>query len=291
MKPLNRALLAMAVSWIALAPSTGFAQVGWLNPEGKLGVQLEFSTGSFKKEFYPGLSRQFTFPTSSTFLTGYARLGKNFHGIVELPLFNTKFEVIDLYYQNYYGSIYKKFGIANPYFGIELGGKGTSTLWSIGVRLPIISRENMAWWVSSPPQYISSHRFLAYLNKVIQISTNLGFRHMSSSGLGVRIAGGTQFGLPNKGDAEMYGDLATNIWYQTPRIRMMGAISGLVLITESNVDFSDRLLMTVGVAGDLKFGSWESGVHFQLPIDNNLTDRIKTIYGLHLSYLFPPAIK
>jgi hypothetical protein len=288
MKPLNRALLAMAVSWIALAPSTGFAQVGWLNPEGKPGVQFEFSAATFEKSTWYTMyayTHRFKFPTSSMFLTSRFRMSENNQVIVELPLFYTKSELS--YYS--YGEVSmsdSKFGVANPYIGIEIGKEGTSALFDLGVRLPIISEDNMGWAI--PSQYISSHRFLAYLHKVMQISCSSGFRYVDPSGIGIRVTGGGQFAAPSQGgDAELFGDLVTSLWYQGKVVRVGTGLSSLVLITESNIDFTNRLLTTFNATADFAAGNWSPGLHVQMPIGENLTDEVGIIYGLHLSYFFP----
>jgi hypothetical protein len=147
----------------------------------------------------------------------------------------------------------------------------------------------MRWAGTS--QFISSHRFLAYLNKVLQVSSNWGYRHIARSGFGTRFTLGGQLAIPDEGEKEFFADLATNFWYRTNKARFMIGFSSMYLLTEDNLDFADRHLTSISFATDITLGQFEPGVHFQLPVGDNLSEIINYMYGVHVAYHFPAGEK
>ena len=280
-----RIAVATIACYLSLAPTSTLAQIEWLNPEGRPGLQFEFTAGSFDKTYFGDDSYfQVTFPTSSWFVTGRGQFSPNISGIFELPAFFAKYK-----FDNGAGgpgsTSQSHFGFANPYFGIEVGKEGSSPLWNIGLRPPVISERNMAWAGSS--QFISSHRVFAYINRVLTVSTNLGYRHVAPSGFGLRTTIGGQLAIPDEGDIEIFADLATNFWYRTSKLRLMTGLSSLCVVTESDIDFTDRLITSVSFSADITLGQVEPGLHVQFPIGDNLSETINNMYGVHIAYHFP----
>lgn len=289
MKSTLRMALITAVTCLILLPLSALAQIEWLNPEGRPRLQFEFTAGSFDRTYFGDDSYfQVTFPTSSWFVTGRGRFSPSVSGIFELPAFYANYK-----FDNGSGgpgsTSQSRFGFANPYFGIEVGKEGTSPLWNLGARIPVISERNMDWAGTS--QFISSHRFLAYLNRVLTLSSNWGYRYAPTSGFGLRTTLGGQLAIPDRGDKEVFGDLATNFWYRTPKLRLMTGLSSLCIVTESNIDFFDRLLTSVSFSADVTLGQVEPGIHLQFPVGDNLSESINNMYGVHIAYHFPTSLR
>ncbi len=279
-----RIAVVTSACYLSLAPVSALAQIEWLNPEGRPGLQFEFTAGSFENYESYWYTDSYPFPTASMFMTLRSRFSNSASVVFEFSSFATKHEYYDSYYTY---SHFKKsrLGIANPYLGFELGKEGSSPLWNFGIRFPIISEDNSYWAI--PSQYISSHRFLAYVNKVLTISSNWGYRYVPNSGFGLRATLGGQLAIPDRGNKEFFGDLATNFWYRTQNVRFMIGLSSLCLLTESDIDFTDRLLTSVSFSADITMGQVEPGIHVQLPIGDNLSESINNMYGVHIAYHFP----
>ncbi|MBI5265622.1 MAG: hypothetical protein HY851_00155 [candidate division Zixibacteria bacterium] len=268
---------------VMVASNTAIAQVGWLNPEGKPGIGLEWSLASLKSynDYYYKMS--YPFPTGALFLSARARVGNGAHFVLEAPVFLTKFE----FSSPYASASESRQGIANPYIGIEFGTPGNSAIGTFGVRFPLVSEDNSSW--ALPAVAYESHRLLAFMHDVTQVSAGGGYRYVSRTGSGFRIIGGGQLAIPSEGDAELFGDLATNFWLQADKVRLMATFGGLVLITESGYDFGDRILLNLGLAADLTLGSWQPGIHFRMPLDDNVNKVMNSVYGIHVTYLFPSS--
>ncbi len=280
MKLLTYAYAAIATLTVAFAPSSSHAQVEWLNPEGTPGIQAEFTAGSFDAYY-----KEIKFPTSSSFLTIRGRVSPTICLVTEFTYFATKVEygrTSELGQTIVYKSSHA--GFANPYFGLELSKQGSSPLWNVGFRLPLISEENTYW--AFPSQLISSHRFLAYWNKMLQISSNWGYRYVAPGGFGIRATVGGQLAIPDGADKEFFLDPTVNLWYKTSNIRLMTAFSSLYLLTQEGIPFEYRHETSVSFAADIHLGHIEPGVHVQFPIGKNLTYAINHMYGVHLAYHF-----
>jgi hypothetical protein len=278
LKSILSTLLTASVVMIMVLPTQTQGQTGWLNPEGRTGVAYEWSVASYKKWDYLIYYKS---PTSSMFLTGSAQISHCLQGTIELPMFFTNFDETS---NPGYPVKEKHFGIANPYVGLELARPGTSPIGAFGLRLPVISNENM--WRSLPVQFIEPHRFMAYVDKVTQISAAGGYRLVLPSGFGCRLTGGGQLGIPSHGDAELYTDVTTNIWYRTKDWRVMAAFNGLVWVTESGLDFGDRLLFAMSLSGDVSIGQLVPGFHLRIPLDKQTSEAVNMVFGIHIAYHF-----
>ncbi len=278
MKSFACTFVITALIWL---PTPISAQIGWLNPEGKPGIQFEYTSASFDERSYLSF---WGFPTGSLFFTARANLAPNVDWVIEVPAVYSKIRGTYWFNGEIYGPTSTDIAIANPYIGFEWEQPGSSRVASLGARIPIISRDN--FWSAIPHQYISSSRFMSYLHKVIQLSAAGGYRYVNNSGFGFRVTAGGQLGIPNQGDPEVFGDFNTCFWYQGNSLRVGAGLSTLAQVTESDIDFGDRLLTTVNFFGDLKAGQWSPGAHLQIPVGDNLSRGVDLIYGLHLSYFF-----
>ena len=70
------------------------------------------------------------------------------------------------------------------------------------------------------------------------------------------------------------------------RVRFGAGFTGRLLASESDLDFGERSVHHLGATLAAKFRGVEPGLHFRLPIDEDLSDITNYVFGLNVTVPF-----
>lgn len=276
--------LVSAVFLLVLAGPAS-AQSIWIDRGVDRAIWLEVLKPNFSEEFLtnggffsPPLKS--TFATSAVFLSTRWRVSGPLLLRAEIPFVNVGFKGQPQFFG---GTSENQFG--NPFVGIELGRPDASSSGEIGVRIPIVDDEHP--FSAQMASYIDFDRFEAFLPNVWTFTAMANVQFTGKTGLLLRLRAGPAFFLPTESgpDPELFGDYSVQAGYQANRATVLGGLSGRGWLTES--DLSNRFIDQLGFAASYTFGNFIPGVHFRVPLDDNLSNYVDFIFGINVGYKLP----
>jgi hypothetical protein len=270
-------IATITVTMLASAASVG-AQVGWLHPEFKQGIMLEVSKSTIK------YGPRFTFGSMIWMLTGKAQLSQS-------TILVTEFDVAHAGYKDSYSMYYwyempkPQTAIGNPYFGLEFQNPKSPLYGRVGVRVPVASEDKgdaLAFGV-----YSQFGRFEAFLPKVTTVSVQAGYiKRFADRPIVIRGYLQPNLMIPNEGDAEVISDVSGEFGVQTHYVDVTVGVLGRVLLTESDLEFSERTMFLFGSAASVNISQASVGGYVHIPLDHDWQDLIDLTYGLTLMFHF-----
>ncbi len=60
-------------------------------------------------------------------------------------------------------------------------------------------------------------------------------------------------------------------------------IQGTIIVSEDNLDFGERSLFHLGLAGRVDLNPVTVGLHFGIPLDEDLSDFYNNVFGLNVT--------
>lgn len=250
-----------------------------MHPPIEQGVALEFSKAKFNDE--PELK----FWTSTMFLYGKWRVNRQVALLYEIPVANVDYDFKGDFFRDPYAV--RSSAIGNPYFGFELAGDRTHLVAEIGVRPPLMGNPQSDG-DELPPivgAYMAYDRFEGFVPKLTSLNAAFGYRGRYPSGnisSTFRFLAGPIMMVPDEGDAELFIDGYADYWMQSQRFAIGFGLTGRYLLTESEVDFGDRTVFQIKSAAQVGFGQFHPGIHFQIPLDSELSDLVSFTFGIDL---------
>ena len=274
-------VLPMAILFATLQLTTSLsAQPIWLEQTSGNSIAIEVLKPNFKGD------DDFTFISSALFLSGRFSLGENLIFVGEVPLAHANrddFKIVDpstgetLFELDFEPETI----IGNPYVGLEFRKPGSSVFIEIGGRIPVTPDDKFS--ASSIGGSADFDRLEAFASDLLAITGKINYHNKNASNLVIRLRGGPTVWIPtDEGDTELLLDYSAQVGYEGQQVSVIGGLTGRLIVTEDDRDFGERTFHHLGASATLNLGAARPGVHFRMPLDEPLNDRIDFIFGLHL---------
>ncbi len=266
-----------------LLPSQLSAQSIWLEAGHKRSFGLEVLKPNFKNE------GDATFSSTSSGLVVFASLRLPVSGKIlfvgELPFVHGSSETKSSFFnssksQNVFG---------NPYLGFEIADRAGAFTTEVGLRVPVTPEDKYLGVITGI--YTEYDRFEAFLSDNLSVMTIANYRYRDQSGFALRLRGGPSLLIDtDKGsfddDVELFIGYSAQAGYESEQFSILGGVSGRALLTEEGGNFGDRSVHQLGINASMGLGKVRPGVHFRLPLDEDLKEAIDSVLGVNLGVQF-----
>lgn len=277
------AAFALSTFW---KPSPAPAQSIWIDRGMDKAIFLEVLKPS------PKGPDNLTFMTSTWFLSSRFPLTRGPMKVLmtaEIPFANggTKTRTDPIDGLIYPGESQSTFG--NPYLGVELKGENSPFSGEFGLRPPVVSAEQgMAWEWAELTDWDRLDAFEPY--RLIVVG-KVNFRHGYRSGLLAQVRVGPTFFVPTKSgldlDPELFADYSMQLGYEVERFGFLGGFTGRTIITTPGGTFAERTIDQLGLSANIGLGKVRPGLHFRVPLDEDLGGTVNFVVGINLAYELP----
>ena len=285
-------LLLLLFSVISSLTEIASAQSIWIDRRADRAIWLEVQKPNFSEAFLTNFGFftppvKSTFATSAVFLSTRWRVSGPLLLRAEIPFVNVGFKDQTVYVfgtpQPFDGTSENQFG--NPFVGIELGRPGASSFGEIGIRFPVVDDEHL--FSSEIGGYMDFDRFESFLPNVWTFTAMANVQLKGTTGLLLRLRAGPTFFLPTESgpDPELFGDYSIQAGYQFNRVSLLGGLTGRGWFTETGL--ANRFIDQFGFAASYAAGDFIPGVHFRVPLDDNLSNYVDFIFGINVGYRLP----
>jgi hypothetical protein len=278
---------SVMIGALALIQSPARAQVNWSRTENRNSISLEWSKIHLTFDPHEDI---YTFLTTIGFLSGQYRISNNVSIVGEIPFstydagesmpvyYNLDEIYFDyLYWEGYYEDHQM---LGNPYLGIEAGSKEKGPILTAGVRFPLASDDNYP--AASVGVLGAYDRFEAFVPDLWSFYCGGGYRDFSHP-VFWKINFGPAFLVPERGDAELLADYSIMAGIQQRRYKIGISMTGRCWLSESDLDFSERIDHIAGMVAALRLGNFEPGVQVRYNLDDDINEPINYTYGLNLT--------
>jgi hypothetical protein len=237
------------------------------------GVSLEISKVSFDED--PHLS----FGTMQLTLAARFRLAENMFFLFELPYVHTGRDVV---YVPYYGIHSESSStLGNPYLGVETSRPDGGPVFKFGMRVPLTSQTEYTAW--SYGVAAARDRWEAFGPKLTIIQVGGGLQISRTNQYRLRLLLLPTLMVPNSGDPELFLDMNTEFWITSRHVRAGIGLYDRYFVTESEHSFDARNELQTGLSFNAAIGTFHPGIHFRIPLDQNVKNVIDFTYGLNLT--------
>jgi hypothetical protein len=287
---------AIAVLATLVLPYAVAAQSISLDGQSRKNVTLEFYNPQFKGYEWGGYYwREWGELSSVTFfLTSRFEVSKGLILTAELPYTRAHYSYGYSYHDSYWGDYENSeessdAALGNPYLGVETRGKSSITFFEFGVRIPTLGEKDhgtggLGW-------FADLDRLEAFTSECITIQSagNLSLR--SQEGLVGRARVGPYYWI-YIGDCcgdrtELLLHYSAQVGYEPRSFAVLAGFSGVVVLTEDSfLEYDDISINQLGFQGNVSLGRFRPGVHFSIPLDNELREIYSSVWGLSLQYQF-----
>lgn len=273
-------ILLAAMNAMVLVPTLLSAQPLWLDRRQDKTIGLEVLIPDFKTEDGDDVSGV------ALFLSLRAPLSSQLRFVSELPFVHANFESGSFFFDS--GS---QNSIGNPYLGLEIGRQNSpvSVFGEIGARAPMASEDNFG--AALVGLVTDSDRLEAFLPNTLPITGALNFHLKEASGFTLRLRGGPSLLIYTEADegdddSDWFIGYSAQAGYESEAVSVLGGVTGRANITEENADFGERSVHQLGFAVNVGLGQARPGIHFRLPLDEDLKESLDFVFGLHLGIQF-----
>jgi len=269
-------LLAIVILAVMLLSPLATAQNYWLYPGEEKSISLEI----YKPKY--AYAENVGFFNSVWFISGHFKAGERLSVFVEIPVSFFDIDEDKSYYED-------ETLLGNPYIGFVSKSPMTSQsqlfVSRVGARLPIASDEKMNASVNG--WATNFNRFEAFFPDILTLTAGLGFEIEAQSGIEylINFDGAIMIPTEGEGDSELFLDYNFAIWFPLEQINFGAGFAGRLLATESDLDFGERTFHQFGFTGNYKTGNFKPGIHFRVPLDDDLTEIVDYVYGINLTYI------
>jgi len=261
-------MVLFSYSFIGL--NTSRAQPLWFDRNYDSGLLLEILKPEFEEE------DDLTFLTSAWFLSGRFRSSEHLCWTFDIPYTHYGF--------NSDWADEKDDALGNPYLGVEIGGSTSPYFGEIGFRLPLAPETYDPAIVAGQ---FADHidRAEAFVQDVLPIQALINHHSKNTSGLTTRIRGGVinWIAIGERDESELFLLYSAHTGYGSSKGSIIAGFSGRYLLSENDLDFDEATLHRFSVDTGIQFGRIRPGIHFRLPLDDDLRDVIDYVIGFSLS--------
>jgi hypothetical protein len=260
-----------AMSLVTLLPISLPAQSLWLDRRHDKAIGMEVLRPNFTNDD-DGVSGL------ALFLSLRAPLSNQLRFVGELPFVNSNFESSSFFFES--GS---QSTIGNPYLGLEIGRQNSPVFGEFGVRLPLASEDNFG--AALVGVITDFDRLEAFLPNTLPITGMLNYHYKLASGFTVRLRGGPSLLIytgADNGGSDLFMGYSAQTGYESERVSILGGLTGRANLTEGGADFGERSVHQLGFNASVGFGNVRPGLHFRLPLDDDLKESMDFVFGLNL---------
>jgi len=276
-------VLPMAILFATLQLTTSLsAQPIWLEQTSGNSIAIEVLKPNFKGD------DDFTFISSALFLSGRFSLGGNLIFVGEVPLAHANLDDIKIVDPSTGETIFEldfesETIIGNPYVGLQFHKPGSNIFTEIGGRIPVTPDDKFS--ASSIGASADFDRLEAFASDLLAITGKINYHNKNASNLVIRLRGGPTVWIPtDEGDTELLLDYSAQVGYEGQQVSVIGGLTGRLIVTEEDLDFGERTFHHLGASASLNLGTVSLGIHFRIPIDEDLSDSIDSVLGLNLVF-------
>jgi hypothetical protein len=279
----TRAAIVVLLILIIL-PSSLFSQSIWQKPSDEGSVRLEILKPSFEY-FYGNLNTRLL--NMVTYLDFRTRLDKGLYLVTQIPFSNVDCEQICIVYN---GRSVKKnvksSSIGNPYVGFDFGETRDTITSSVGIYFPFTSETHTTAVLSG--QISDQDRAESFGIESLYIIGKLYRNIWISSQKLVRLGIGPSLEIPCVDDSgnrelELYAHYDAQVWMESKVITIGTGLSGFFWLTPDHFDLEDNTLHQFGFSACINTGRVYPGLHFRIPLDENLSVYLNYVYGINLT--------
>jgi hypothetical protein len=185
--------------------------------------------------------------------------------------------------------------VGNPYFGLELVRGDSPLFFEFGGRLPLVGSSNLATILG---QLTDADRMEAFSPDVTSLLAALNFQNIFPPNqifLRARVGaslwvstgeGGAAAVFDNIGEnSELFFLLSGQAGYDGRCLFLGAGLTGRIVLTNDG-NFGRRSFLQLGANARLKLGRFRPGLHFRLPLEDDLKEVLDFVGGASLSYNF-----
>jgi len=175
----------------------------------------------------------------------------------------------------------------NPYLGFEITDRTGAFTPEFGVRVPVTPEDKFLGVITG--LYADYDRLEAFLPDTLSVMTLANYRYRDQSGFALKLRGGQSLLFDTSrygGGAELFISYSAQAGYESERFSILGGVTGRALLTEENASFAERSIHQLGFNASVGLGKVRPGVHFRLPLDDDLKNVIDSVLGVNLGVQF-----
>ncbi len=281
-------VFVLAIIIVLSESSSILAQPAWWYPERGSALTLEIQKPHYNSEWDPNRS----ILNTVGFIGGRHYVSDNLILFWEVPFVNldVREENRPYYWECSYNQCYYWFEedqltIGNPVIGLEQPFGNGGFFASADFRFPLASEDQ--WPANALGISTAFDRFEAFLPKVYTTGVDFGWREPNlTSPLDARITIGTSALRSTEGGDDLYIDYSVFLGFTSGKVSCGSFNGGRILLTQNDLDFSERLVSYAGLVARLKLGAFEPGVQWRINIDEDLRQGIDYAFGFNLAVSF-----
>ncbi len=218
-----------------------------------------------------------SFSTSLIYLTTQIPFSEKFVFVGELPVSHADFT-----FQSFN---FSETSVGNPYVGVKFLLEDSPASFELGLRPNVTPDDKPA--AATTAFNTDVDRFEAFIPKLVTFLGRVHYKQQTSGNFVVRLDGGptlwvfTDNGINNK--TQFWVNYTGMIGYEGQFFNLLGGITGRLRMSQSG-SFGERSTHQLGVTAGLNLGHVKPGLHFRVPIDNQLNNVINYVIGLNLNF-------
>lgn len=190
----------------------------------------------------------------------------------------------------FYGAYYdpgSEGALGNIYLGNELQNPDAHVGVDFGVWLPTSPDDKDNALIIGVVSDVM--RWEGFFPDIWGFTAGMTLWQLDPRGFGARVRLGPALMVPtDEGDAELMGLYSAHFVYLGEQSEFSAGFRGRVIITEDELDFSERTMHELEMSGTLKYQQFRPGAHIRVPLDDGLfRDVIDVALGIHLGVALP----
>lgn len=255
-------MLVVVVVFVSLLPNLIQSQTIWVSPRHHIAIEA-------LKPNFDGPDNT-NFITSTIFVTGRLPILTGMAIVGELPFVHSKSDFRTTS-ENQAG---------NPYVGLEFRRENFPLFTEIGVRLPVLTKDNFATFVGF---FSDVDRLEAFIQDAMAIQGFANFYHQKENQLTIRLRGGASVVLDTKNnvDPDIFLLFGGQLGWTIEKLELLGGITGRFRFTEDG-QLGQRGYVQLGLVASIGLGAFRPGAHFKLPLEPDLLEIIAWVAGVNL---------
>lgn len=136
-----------------------------------------------------------------------------------------------------------------------------------------------------------TERFTSAVQDILSLEVSINKESANILGAYYRVKPGLKIIIPTKDDSlddsmEMLLDINLLGGYRTEKIDFNAGLTTTSIITESDIDFDERVLRQLFTTLSYTGTAFQPGFIVRLPLGGNFGDSYDVVLGVHLSYIF-----
>ena len=255
------------------------AQSIWLDQDKNNSIAIEILKPKFDSY------TEYTFVSSTIFLSGRHAVNENIILIVELPFAHCGYRYYDWWW---WDTEISETIFGNPYLGVEVSGHESPVFGEFGLRLPLTPEDK--FFSTTFGVFSDYNRFEAFIPNIVSLTAKGNYRYIYNKVVSYRLRLGPTLWINTNrygNDTELLLDYSGQIEYKDEPVTFIIGISGRFIVSAPNLAFHAKDAHQIGIAGSVGIGSFRPGLFFQTPIDKKSYYLLSIVYGLNLSYQLP----